>query len=115
MKRRSTDRYNSILVKKSSLCMLLASMLILTSLCLFVFSSFADAHSSRETCYKSICIQEGDTLTQIAKTYMTDDYDNCYDYIEEIKRINHISDGDLIHADCYLVVPCYADQSSYMM
>lgn len=53
----------------------------------------------------SIEIQNGDTLTSIAKTYSLQP--NQIDaYIAEVKDINNLS-NDNIHAGCYLLIPIY--------
>lgn len=57
--------------------------------------------------YTSIGIEQGDTLWDIAKVYMTDEYDGIEEYICEVRRINHLS-GDRIYAGKYLVIPRYA-------
>lgn len=53
--------------------------------------------------YKSIQVNDGDTLWDIAALYMDDSYDSTADYIEELKEINKLS-SDNIHAGCYLTV-----------
>lgn len=57
--------------------------------------------------YTSIQVAKGDTLWNIAADYITDDYDDMHDYIEEICSINHISDDD-IHAGQYITIPYYS-------
>ena len=56
--------------------------------------------------YTSIKIQKGDTLWSIAEEYMTQEYENTRDYIDEIIRLNHLS-SDKIHYGKFLVVPYY--------
>ena len=58
----------------------------------------------------SIQIEKGDTLWDIAKEYMTDEYDTVTDYVEEIKASNGLV-SDTIHAGNYIIVPYYADAS----
>ena len=60
--------------------------------------------------YTSIQIQSGDTLWAIASEYITDDYTDMNEYMNEICSINHIS-RDEIKAGKYLVVPYYAVQA----
>lgn len=57
--------------------------------------------------YTSIEIEDGDTLWAIANTYMTDEYKDANEYIDEVKSINNIS-ADYITEGCYIVVPYYA-------
>ncbi len=57
-------------------------------------------------CYKAVEIKEGDTLWNIADTYMCEAFHDKDEYIEEIKAINHLND-DIIHTGAYLTVPYY--------
>lgn len=61
--------------------------------------------------YTSVRIKSGDTLWTIANDYITDEYADINEYIEEICTINHIS-KDMIHAGKYIVVPYYASDST---
>lgn len=64
-----------------------------------------------ETSYKyytSIQIEKGDTLWDIAEIYVTDDYTDMQEYIEEICAINHISENH-IHAGQYITIPYYSN------
>ena len=53
--------------------------------------------------YKSIVIQPGDTLWDIAGTYITKDYDSIPDYIRAIKEMNSL-DSDHIQAGQNLMI-----------
>jgi hypothetical protein len=57
--------------------------------------------------YTSIQLEQGDTLWNIANTYMTDEYHNINEYIDEVCSINHISQEE-IHAGQYLTIPYYS-------
>ncbi len=54
--------------------------------------------------YKSIKVSEGDTLWDIAGQYMGSEFSDKQSYIEEVKRINHLTD-DTIHSGSYLMIP----------
>lgn len=56
----------------------------------------------------SVEIQKGDTLWSIASTYISDDYDDLNEYIDEIMSSNGLA-TDTIHAGNYIIVPYYAD------
>lgn len=73
---------------------------------------FADAHGSAKedpvdyTYYKSIEIQEGDTLWGIAEQYSAGE--SIPEYIEKVKELNGLSSDD-IHESRYLTV-IYKDE-----
>lgn len=53
--------------------------------------------------YKSIVIEKGDTLWDIAEEYITDDYHTVEEYVSVLKDMNNLS-GDKILAGDTLVV-----------
>ncbi len=57
--------------------------------------------------YTSIQIHSGDTLWGIASEYITDDYSDMNEYMNEICSINHIS-RDEIKTGEYIIIPYYA-------
>lgn len=59
--------------------------------------------------YKSIQIQEGDTLWSIALEYNDEalSNDSTEEYIEDIKSINNLVRDDKITAGNYIIVPIY--------
>ena len=57
-------------------------------------------------CYKTIQIQEGDTLWDLADDYVEAGMSSKPEYIKKIKEINHIYD-DNIYAGSYLILPYY--------
>ena len=88
----------------------LVACIIVTLFITFIcFSNFAKAENSREvyTYYTSYEIQSGDTLWSIADQFMQVDYMNKGDYIDTIKKTNHMLDDD-IHAGDYLVIEYYS-------
>lgn len=60
-----------------------------------------------EKCYKSIVLEYGDTLWDIALQYKGSHYESVNDYIDEVMQINHLK-TDHIHAGRYLTVPYYS-------
>lgn len=58
--------------------------------------------------YKSITIQSGDTLWDIAKTYKSGDYKNTQAYVDEIMQINHLP-SDRIVSGQKLVIAYFAE------
>lgn len=74
-----------------------------------VLSSAHENSKEEETSfkyYKSIRIEQGDTLWGIAEQYMSDDYHSIQEYIDEVKRINHLT-SDEIYDYGYLMIAYY--------
>ena len=67
----------------------------------FYNTRYVDAHSNsynnsgKTKYYKTIEIDSGDTLWNIAEKYMDNHYDSVYTYIEELKEINGLSSDDI--------------------
>jgi hypothetical protein len=93
---------------------LIGSVILLATLFFSVFfmtkTVTAQRNSDRIKLVTCIEIQKGDTLWKIASDYMSEDYDNINDYIEEIKNSNGLL-TDEIHAGNYIIVPYYTNDS----
>lgn len=88
-----------------------ALFIVLVILGSVLFGSINAQAASVESSYKyytSIQVEKGDTLWNIAQSYITDDYSDLNEYISEICSINHISD-ESIHAGQYLTIPYYSN------
>ena len=91
--------------------------LVLIIICSCYFGSFfssaqtndISAEPVREKYYKSIEIQEGDSLWTIATNYMSEEYDSIYTYLNEILLINDISMASIDHIEAgdYLTIAYY--------
>ena len=53
--------------------------------------------------YKSITIEQGDSLWSIAQEYRTEDYDNTQEYIDELMQINGLT-SETIHEGQHLII-----------
>lgn len=73
------------------------------------FSSDSDFEENSCKYYTSVEIEAGDSLWSIASEYMTEEYENVQDYVDEIKSLNRLA-NDKIHAGKYLVIPYYSRQ-----
>ncbi len=94
-------------------CILAAAVIVILSLSVLLGTSikaFAGAsEKDRElhAYYTSIEVQQGDTLWEIADTYMQNSGMTVQEYMDEICRLNHIADSDSIHEGGNLVIPYY--------
>ena len=68
-------------------------------------ASSTESASVTKTTYKTIQIQDGDTLWSIAAAYMTDDYDSVDSYIAELRDLNSLK-SDELYTNHYLMVSC---------
>ena len=58
--------------------------------------------------YTNITVEKGDTLWNIAEEYMDyGHYDNIYEYMEHLTKLNHMTSDDL-YAGEHLIVTYYA-------
>lgn len=87
-------------------------LMIVILFSLFFFSKTVTAQGSRERVkmVASVEIQKGDTLWSIASQYMSYEYEDVKEYVEELKDSNGLT-TDTIHAGNYIIVPYYADAS----
>jgi cell division protein YceG involved in septum cleavage len=86
-------------------------LLILLSMFFFTRTVTAKGSHDRVKLVTSVEVKKGDTLWSIAANYLTDEYDDIADYIEELKKSNGLT-NDTIHAGNYIIVPYYADASN---
>lgn len=96
-------------IAKKRMILLLAAVLLITVGSVIFGSLFAnsgskvEAHDAVYTAYKSIEIEDGDSLWSIAEKYTTDDFESTADYVKELKRLNNLT-SDTIHEGQYLLV-----------
>lgn len=98
-------------VAKQKMILLLAVTLIITVGSIVfgtIFSSAKDpaADMPRYKYYKSIRIEQGDSLWSIAEEYCSDDYDDTRAYVNELKRLNALT-SETIHEGQHLVIAYY--------
>ncbi|MBM6750571.1 LysM peptidoglycan-binding domain-containing protein [Mediterraneibacter glycyrrhizinilyticus] len=101
MKRRACNLYSVII-----------GALILIVICMGLGTFIASAHESTDDTvvykyYKSIQIQPGDTLWNIAEETITSEYDSTAEYVSALKKMNSLTSDD-IQAGQYLTV-AYTD------
>ena len=69
------------------------------------------SHSQEETYkyYTSVYVDRDDTLWGIASEYMTHEYTDIYEYMDEVKTINHLTDDHLQYGTV-ICVPYYSEE-----
>ncbi len=100
-------------LNKKRIWMLGAAILIvaiLFSVCFITKTVTAQRNIDRTKLVTSIEVTKGDTLWSIASEFISEEYDDMNEYIEEIKDSNSM-DSDDIHVGNYIIVPYYADAS----
>ncbi len=76
-------------------------------------NSYANEENEVQTYkyYTSVCINSGDTLTSIARQYISSEYKSINGYIDEVRFINHIPcDDDYLQAGTFIIVPYYSEE-----
>lgn len=102
--RRQREMKKNFLIFAMTVC-----LIVLGSVSLNGFRSNAkdDSVAVSYKYYKSITVTNDDTLWSIAAEYMDDEhYESIYDYINEVKSMNSLTD-DVIQYGEHLVVPYY--------
>ncbi len=77
------------------------------------FMSSAKAITSQPQEYKyftTYTVSYNETLWEIASFYADSHYDGISDYIDEVKRMNHIDNIDEIRAGSVLLIPYYSSE-----
>ena len=101
-------------VAKQKMILLLALTLIITLGSIIfgtIFSTAKDPATDipQYKYYRSITIEEGDSLWSIAQEYRSDAYASTQEYVDELKQLNGLS-SETIHTGQHLVVPYYGTE-----
>ena len=64
--------------------------------------------------YTSVYIDRDDTLWKIASEHMSDEYLNIYEYMDEVKEINHMPD-DKLQYGTVICIPYYSEEFKWLM
>ncbi len=110
--RRNTNRRvrNRNIYAKAILVALVAiCVLLFLNLTLRNTEASPDVSETRNKYYTSIDIEQGDSMWSIAAKYITDEYADYYEYIDEVMSINNLATEN-IKAGGKLCVPYYASE-----
>lgn len=111
-RRIAKNKIKRIRIVRGQRIALVTIIAILASLIIFLTLSLGiQAHSEnmRYKYYTQITVNHGDTLESIACRYITEEYENLDNYINEVCNINHLEDKDQVIAGESLIVPYYSD------
>lgn len=106
---RSAHRKQDLPGMLLSLLAVVAGVMILAAILTNVLAKNVDAGNQAAAIehVRSIQVEEGQTLWDIADAQMGAGFSDKKEFIAEVEEINHI-DGNMIHAGSYLLVPYYA-------
>ncbi|MFQ9933887.1 MAG: LysM peptidoglycan-binding domain-containing protein [Lachnospiraceae bacterium] len=96
------------LLKEKTALIIITFTAVILSLTLITAVAANGSNVEKTKYYKSILIQSGDTLWNIAEEYYDKDNTTIIEYIDELKQINGISDEN-IKSGNYLVISYYND------
>lgn len=100
-------RQRQLTLFKRKLFAALTAVIIVISTIIIINTVTAQGDEiEKEKCYKSIMIEYGDTLWNIAKEYYDSSSYTIPEYIEELKSINSL-DCDNIQSGSYIIVSYY--------
>lgn len=98
------------LAKRKMFFLLVAVFVITVGSIVFgsIFSSAKDSAADipQYKYYKSITIEQGDSLWSIAEEYCTDDYEDTREYVDELIQLNSLT-SETIHTGQHLLVAYY--------
>lgn len=102
--RRQREMRKNVLIVIMTFCLIITAAISMNS---FLSNAKEESSPVSYKYFKSITIENGDTLWSIAQEYMDDDhYDTVYDYIHEVKKMNLLSNDDITYGQ-HLIIPYY--------
>ena len=105
-----------VMKKSWRVVLILLVSALLVVLILLLGSRKATAEVSQKKVYEyytSVYVEEGDTLTSIAREYYNPAYGpSVKELIKKIRTVNHLG-SDKIYAGSYLKVPYYSDEERF--
>lgn len=94
------------LFKRKLFAALTAAIIVISTIIIINTVTAQGDEIEKEKCYKSIMIEYGDTLWDIAKEYYDSSSCTIPEYIDELKSINSL-DCDNIQSGSYIIVSYY--------
>ena len=103
-KRARSVRFEKSLIAIISIIIVSVLILIGSSISTFASSRTQDHYNKS---YTSVRIEPGDTLWDLSDKYVIDGIMDRDEFIDEVCKINHISEDDILHSGEYIVVANY--------
>lgn len=95
-------------IKKSALVLTVFISLIVVLFITKNNSYAAPEQSGRTICYRAVLVEQGDSLWSIAEDNMTQEWGNTGNYVNEIKKLNNMTDAKILTGS-YISIPYYAN------
>ncbi|MDD6811766.1 MAG: LysM peptidoglycan-binding domain-containing protein [Lachnospiraceae bacterium] len=105
--RRQKEMRKNFLLVIMTVCLVITFSISMNS---FLSNAKDDSSQTSYKYYKSITIENGDSLWSIALEYMdAEHYDSVNDYIDEVKKMNALVNDNITYGQC-LIVPYYSTE-----
>lgn len=105
--RRQKEMRRHMMLTILTVCLVITFSISINS---FLSNAKDDSHKTFYKYYKSITIDNNDTLWTIAQEYIdSEHYDSIDDYIKEVKKLNKLN-NDTINYGEHLIIPYYSDE-----
>ena len=108
MKTKRIQKNKRVESKVTILFLLILVGVLLSGTYLVSAMSSTPSKLKRQKYYKSITVESGDTLWDIAGEYISEEYASKNDYIKEVRTINQLN-SNKINAGAKLCLPYYAE------
>lgn len=110
--RKNTGTRNTAKRNRAKRMVIVFICMMVMTLGIFMKVSVIDVNADvpeRYKYYTSVYIDRDDTLWDIATEYISSEYSDIRDYMEEVKMINHLEDDELPYG-ITICVPYYSDE-----
>ncbi len=100
------------IVKRQRIALAAIVAVIIFTGCFIAATLMLHAHSEDMSYkyYTSITVESGDTLSSIADKYITGEYKDTRQYINEVCAINHLDEDGTIYAGENIIIPYYSEE-----
>lgn len=104
--RRKQERKKNIVITLLTICLVTALSFTASG---FLSNAQSDNMNVEFKYYKSVMVEQGDTLWSIASRHANSSYKSKEEYIKEVMNMNRLTD-DNITAGSYLIIPYFSSE-----